>query len=260
MINYSFSMDELEYFMLIFCRVSCLIYVVPFFSMNNTPRRVRVGLSFVVTVLLYYSMPEKTVLEYDTVLGYAILVLKEAITGLLMGFACNICTTVVGFAGRIIDMETGLSMASLMDPTTRENMSITGMIYNYAITLILIITGIYEYILKALAESFTLIPVAGAVFRSDRLMDAMLKFMADYVLIAFRICLPMFAVMILLNALLGILAKVAPQMNMFAVGMQMKVLIGLTMLFLTTGMLPGISDMIYTEIKTMMVAFVEAMM
>ena len=260
MINYSFSMNELEYFMLIFCRVSCLIYVVPFFSMNNTPRRVRVILSFVVALLLYYSIPSKPVLVYDTLLGYAILVLKEAITGLLMGYACNICTTVVGFAGRVIDMETGLSMASLMDPTTRENMSISGMIYNYAVTLILIITGIYEYILKALAESFTLIPIAGAVFHTDKLLDAMLKFMADYVLIAFRICLPMFAVMLLLNALLGILAKVAPQMNMFSVGMQMKVLVGLSMLFLTTGMLPGISDMIYTEIKTMMVSFVEALM
>ena len=260
MIKYSFSMAELEYFMLIFCRVSCLVYVVPFFSMNNTPRRVRIGLSFVVAGLLYFSITEKPTLVYDTVLGYAILVLKEAITGLLMGFACNICTTVVGFAGRIIDMETGLSMASLMDPTTRENMSITGMIYNYAVTLILIITGIYEYILKALAESFILIPIAGGQFRSDRLLDAMLKFMSDYVLIAFRICLPMFAVMILLNALLGILTKVAPQMNMFSVGMQMKVLVGLIMLVMTTGMLPGISDMIYTEIKTMMVAFVEAIM
>lgn len=260
MINYSFSMDELEYFMLIFCRVSCLIYAVPFFSMNNTPRRVRVGLSFVVTLLLYYAIPNKPILVYDTILGYAILVLREVIAGLLMGFACNICTTVVGFAGRIIDMETGLSMASLMDPTTRENMSITGMIYNYAITLILIITGIYEYIIKALTESFMLIPVGGAIFHSDRLLEAMLKFMAEYILIAFRICLPMFAVMILLNALLGILAKVAPQMNMFSVGMQMKVLVGLSMLFLTTGMLPGISDLIYTEIKAMMVAFVEAMM
>ena len=260
MINYSFSMNELEYFMLIFCRVSCLIYVVPFFSMNNTPRRVRIGLSFLVSFLLYYSIANKPVLEYDTILGYATLVLKEAITGLLMGFACNMCTTVVGFAGRVIDMETGLSMASLMDPTTKENMSISGMIYNYAITLMLMITGIYEYILKALAESFILIPIARAVFRTDRLMDTMLKFMADYILIAFRICLPMFAVMILLNALLGILAKVAPQMNMFSVGMQMKVLVGLSMLFLTTGMIPGISEMIYTEIKTMMVAFVEAIM
>ena len=260
MINYSFSMNELEYFMLIFCRVSCLIYVVPFFSMNNTPRRVRIGLSFLVSFLLYYSIANKPVLEYDTILGYATLVLKEAITGLLMGFACNMCTTVVGFAGRVIDMETGLSMASLMDPTTKENMSISGMIYNYAITLMLMITGIYEYILKALAESFTLIPVAGAVFRSDRLMDAMLQFMADYILIAFRICLPMFAVMILLNALLGILAKVAPQMNMFSVGMQLKVLVGLTMLLMTTGMIPGISELIYREIKIMMVAFMEAIM
>jgi len=260
MINYSFSMDELEYFMLIFCRVSCLIYAVPFFSMNNTPRRFRVGLAFVVTLLLYYVLPQKTSLVYDTLLEYTILILREAVTGLLMGLACNICTTIVAFAGRIIDMEIGLSMASLMDPTTKENMSITGMIYNYAITLMLIITGIYEYILKALAESFTLIPIAGAVFHTDRLLDVMLNFLRDYVLIAFRICLPMFAVMILLNALLGILAKVAPQMNMFSVGMQLKILVGLSMLFVTTGMIPGISEMIYTEIKIMMVAFVEAIM
>lgn len=260
MISYSFSMKELEYFMLIFCRVSCLIYAVPFFSMNNTPRRLRVGLSFVVTLLLYYTIPEKPELAYSTLLGYATLVLREVITGLLMGFACNICTSIVGFAGRIIDMETGLSMASMMDPTTRENMSITGMIYNYATTLILIITGIYEYILKALAESFSLIPIAGAVFRSDSLLDVMLKFMADYILISFRICLPIFAVMLLLNALLGILAKVAPQMNMFAVGIQIKVLVGLSILVLTIGMLPGISNMIYNEMKSMMVAFVEAMM
>ena len=260
MINYSFSMNELEYFMLVFCRVSCLIYVVPFFSMNNTPRRVRVGLSFVVTLLLYYSMTSKAVLEYSTLWEFAILVIREVIVGLLMGWACNMCTTIVSFAGRIIDMETGLSMASLMDPTTKENMSISGMIYSYALTLMLIITGIYEYMLKALAESYILIPVGGAVFHTDKLLEVILKFMTDYIMIAFRICLPIFAVMLLLNALLGILAKVAPQMNMFSVGMQMKVLVGLSMLVLTTGMLPGISEWIYTEIKTMMVAFVEAMM
>jgi len=147
-----------------------------------------------------------------------------------------------------------------MDPTTKENMSITGVIYNYALMLLLMLTGIYEYVLKALAESFSLIPIGGAIFNSAKLLDAMLRFMADYVLIAFRICLPMFAVMILLNALLGILAKVAPQMNMFSVGMQMKVLTGLSLLMITMAMLPGISDLIYTEIKTMMVTFVEAMM
>lgn len=260
MIDYSFSMAELEYFMLIFCRVSCLVYIAPFFGMNNTPGRVKIGLSFVVSVLLYYTMGAGTIPVYDTVYGYAVLVLKEAVAGLLMGYGCNICTSVVGFAGRIIDMETGLSMASMMDPTSREDLSITGVFYRYTTMLILIISGMYQYIMKALAESFTLIPVAGAVFHSEKLLDVMLKFMADFILISFRICLPMFAVMILLNALLGILTKVAPQMNMFSVGIQMKVFVGILVLLITVGMLPQISDMIFTEMKTMMVAFVEAMM
>ena len=167
MIDLSFSMVELEYFILIFCRVSCLVYIAPFFGMNNTPGRVKIGLSFVVSILLFYTMGVQNTPLYSTELGYATLVLKEAVTGLLMGYGCNICTSIVGFAGRIIDMETGLSMASMMDPTSREDLSISGVIYRYATMLILIISGMYQYIMRALAESFTLIPVAGAVFHSE---------------------------------------------------------------------------------------------
>ena len=65
--------------------------------------------------------------------------------------------------------------------------------------------------------------------------------------------------MILLNALLGILAKVAPQMNMFAVGMQMKVLLGLLILFITVSLLPGVADFIFREMKRMIVSMIEGM-
>lgn len=259
MIEYSFSMADLEYFLLILCRVSCLIYIAPFYGTTNTPGRIKIGLSIFVAFLLYQVLPPVH-LEYSTILGYAAMVLKEALTGLLMGYGCNICITILSFSGRIIDMETGLSMASLIDPLTKEQASISGMLYQYAVMLILMITGMYQYIMKALAESFTLIPVNGAIFRPDSLMKAMVGFMTDYIFIAFRICLPIFTVMIMLNAILGILAKVAPQMNMFAVGIQLKVLTGLIVLFVTTAMLPGMSELIFTEMKTMMVAFVEAMM
>ena len=77
--------------------------------------------------------------------------------------------------------------------------------------------------------------------------------------IGFRICLPVFAAMLLLNAILGILAKIAPQMNMFAVGMQLKILVGLSVLFLTAGLLPNISNFVFTEMKRMMVSFVGGM-
>ena len=66
--------------------------------------------------------------------------------------------------------------------------------------------------------------------------------------------------MVILNAVLGVLAKVSPQLNMFAVGIQMKVLVGLSILFLSTAMLPGAADMVYTQMKTMVASFVEAMM
>ncbi len=108
MINYSFSILDLEYFLLLFTRISCFVFIAPFFSMRNTPARVRVGISFFTAALLYQALSPAEVPVYDTVLEYGIVIMKEAIVGLLIGFAANICTSIVNFAGSIADMETGL--------------------------------------------------------------------------------------------------------------------------------------------------------
>jgi len=259
MLDYTFTYTDLEYFLLILVRVTCFVYVAPFFSMSNTPRRIRVGLSIFVAVLLYQVVPHEA-LEYRTLLGYFIIVMKEAVTGLLIGFGANLCSTVVSFAGHIADMEMGLSMASMLDPATKETSTISGIYYNYMVLLMLLISGMHRYLLKALAETYTLIPVNGAIFRADELMASMAEFMSNYITIGFRICLPIFAVMIVLNAVLGILAKVSPQLNMFAVGIQMKVLVGICILFLSTAMLPDAAGFIYDQMKHMVVSFVETMM
>lgn len=259
MLDYTFSYADLEFFLLVLVRVSCFVFIAPFFSMSNTPKRVRIGLSICVAVLLYQVVPQSGV-SYDTLLGYFIIVMKEAVTGLLVGFAANLCSTIVTFAGHIADMEMGLSMASMMDPTTKENATITGVYYNYMILLMLMISGMHKYLLKALAETYLLIPVNGVVLEGDSLLAAISGFLSDYIIIGFRICLPIFAVMIILNAVLGVLAKVSPQLNMFAVGIQMKVLVGISILFLSTSMLPGAADFIYTQMKKTIVTFVEAMM
>ena len=151
-------------------------------------------------------------------------------------------------------------MANLMDPSTKQSSTISGIYYNYMVLLMLMISGMHRYLLKALAETYLLIPVNGAVFKSEELMAAMIGFMSDYIIIGFRICLPIFAVMIILNSVLGILAKVSPQLNMFAVGIQMKVLVGISILFLSTAMLPGAANFIYTQMKRAVVSFVETML
>ncbi|MCH5257938.1 MAG: flagellar biosynthetic protein FliR [Lachnospiraceae bacterium] len=258
MIDFTFTYADLEFFLLIVVRVTCFIYIAPFFSLNNTPRRVRVGLGILISYLLFVSLDHNEVV-YNTVGEYAIIVMKEAVVGLLIGWGAQLCTTVAAFAGNISDMEVGLSMVNLMDPATRQNATFSGVYYQYMFTLFLIISGMYQYLLRALIDTFTLIPINGAVFNMDSLLASMITFMSDYVMIGFRICMPIFCVILLLNCVLGVLAKVAPQMNMFAVGMQLKVLTGLSIMFLTVRMLPGAGDFIFQEMKTMITAFVEGM-
>lgn len=260
MVDLSFSLMDLEYFLLIFVRVSCFVFIAPFFSMQNTPRTVRIAVSFFTAMLLYTVLTPSAGVVYDSVVSYAVIVAKEALTGLLIGFAANICTAIVNFAGSVADMETGLSMVTLLDPATREQTTISGALYQYVIMMMLIASGMYRYLLGALADSFLLIPVNGAVIRSENLLTTLIQFLTDYIVIGFRICLPIFCAALLLNVILGVLAKVSPQMNMFAVGIQLKIMVGLAVLFLSSYMMSDAASFIFNEVKKITVSFVGGMM
>ncbi|MCR4755709.1 MAG: flagellar biosynthetic protein FliR [Lachnospiraceae bacterium] len=259
MIDYTVNMTDVEYMLCILVRISMFVYTAPFFSQRGVPRMMKLAMSLFLTGMMYTVIGDHKPLQYETVYGYAIIVLKEALVGAIVGYSAAICNSIVDFAGRIIDMESGLSMSNLMDPTTGMSGSMTGVMYQYAVTLMLIITGMHRYLITALAQTYILIPVDGAVFNSDKLLASVIKFAGDYIEIGFRICLPVFAVMLLLNAVLGIMAKVAPQMNMFAVGMQLKVLVGICILFFTASLMPTVANFIYTEMKTMIATFVNTM-
>lgn len=258
MVELSFSLVTFEYFLMILVRVASFVFIAPFFGMTNTPSRIKVGFSVFVTIILFQILP-KTTLDYQGVFGYAVIIVKEGITGLLIGFAANICNSIILLAGNMIDMEIGLSMATVFDPMTNSQVNITGNLYNYFLLMLLIVTDMHHYILNAVVDSYELIPIAGQSFDWEHLFSSFLMFMTDLFVIAFRIILPIFVVSMILNVILGIMAKVAPQMNMFAVGMQLKVLVGFLVMFLTIRLLPNISNFIFKEMKKLMVAFIEGM-
>lgn len=259
MVNLSFSLYDLEFFLLIVVRVTCFVYAAPFFNMSDTPHRVKIALGVLISVLIYNSL-EPVQVVYSTVLMYALIVIKEALTGIIIGMSAAICVSILNFAGHLVDMEIGLSMVSLFDPVSKDTVTISGTYFNYSVTLMLLISGLYQFVLSAIVQSFTLIPVNGAIFSSEKLLAAMLSFLRDYLSIGFRLCLPVFASMLLMNAILGILAKVSPQLNMFAVGIQLKILAGLGVLFLTVAMLPTASTIILSEIKVVVSNFMEALL
>jgi len=258
MLDYSFSLNTLEYFILILVRISMFVYIAPFYGMTNVPRRVKVALAIFVSMLLFSVYPESQV-EYSGIFTYSIIVVKEGITGLLIGFAANICNSIILLAGNMIDMHLGLSMAQEYDPVSKAQSSVSASLYQYLILMLLVCTNMHHYILRAIIDSFKLIPVAGTIFQWDYLLLGMIQFVTDLFVIAFRITLPVFACIMILNCVLGIMAKVSPQMNMFAVGMQLKVLLGLIVLLLTVRLLPMIADYIFTEMKTLMVYMIKGM-
>lgn len=259
MIDYTFTFEDLEFFLLVLTRISSFVFVAPFFSMSNTPRRLRAGFSLIVSVLLFNVLSDHSVPAYSTVLGYSIIVLKEAICGLLIGLGANMCMSIVQFAGKIADMEIGLSMVQLFDPVTRDGTGFMGSFYQYILILIMLITNMHYYFLRAIVETFTLIPIGEARFSSEKIVTTTIQFLTDYITVSFRLCLPIVASMLLLNSILGVLAKTAPQVNMFSVGIQIKIIVGLGILFLTMGTIPAASEFIFKEMRVMVTAMVNSM-
>ncbi len=258
MISTTFNLNTFEYFLLILVRVATFVFVAPFFGQRNVPYRVKVGVSVFMSILVFYGI-SPTMANYTTTVGYGFLVLIEGITGLLIGFMANICNSIISFAGNMIDTHVGLSMAQDFNPTLNMQITVSGELYYYFLMMLLVVTNMHQYVLKAFIDSFSVINLGAATFNIDSLLSTMVSYITDFFIIAFRITLPVFACVMILNCILGIMAKVAPQMNMFAVGIQIKVLVGFAVMFLTIFLLPDISDFIFKEMKNMIKMTIEGL-
>ena len=257
MITYNIALDQFELFILILMRIASFVFAAPFFNTANTPKRLRVGLAFFLSIIVYTLHPDMNV-EYNGLIEYAGLVVIESVVGILLGAMASFCVQIIQFAGKLVDMDIGISMAQIMDPTTKVQVGIMGNFYYYMLMLLLIVSGLHQYLVAAIIETYNVIPIGGVKFGMS-VYTTVLNFMSDYFVIGFRIELPIFAATLLLNCILAIIARVAPQMNMFVVGMQLKIFVGIFVILFTIVMLPSVSNFIYNEIQTVMASLVRGM-
>ena len=250
MINYEVALGQLELFVLILIRLASFVYAAPFFNTANVPNRFKIGFSLALSMIVYSLHPDMAV-QYDNIIDYCIIVVQELIVGILLGAVSSFAVQIIQFSGKIIDMDIGLSMAQIYDPTTRMQVGIMGNFYYYMLMLLLILSGMHRFLIEALVETYNVIPIGGVKFGAG-LYTTVIQFMSDYFVIGFRIALPVFAT-------LAILARIAPQMNMFVVGMQLKIFVGIFVIFFTISMLPAVSNIIFEEIKDLFSLLVRGM-
>jgi len=241
----SVSIGQIEFFLMILVRISAFVYTAPFFSTKNVPFRVKTGLAICIAIMVQ-SVTAYEPLIYTGVIGYALMIMKEAVAGAAMGFFANIAQYILAFVGQRMDIDIGFSMVSGFNAVSQSEATITGNFYSYAVILMLMVTNLHLLIVRAIVESFTMIPVGGATIDTE-IYKLMLVFITDYFILGFRIVLPVYAAVLLVDTILGILAKVAPQMNMFAVGIQIKIAVGIVMLYLMIRLIPYVSELIFEE-------------
>ena len=138
MVDLSFPVRELKYFLLVFARVATFVFAAPFFSQKGVPNQVKIGLSVFVAYIMYAFVQPHTYPEYSTVFGYSVIIAKEVAVGLFLGAGAQLCTSIVLFAGNIMDLNMGLSMATEYDPVSKTNSPITGNFYNYLVLYLIV--------------------------------------------------------------------------------------------------------------------------
>lgn len=230
-------------------RVACFISIAPVFGHNSLNTRMKISIAFFVSLILY-QVVDVSLPVYSDVLGYSTLVLEEALVGLLLGFVAGLSMKALAIAGEFIDREIGFSMATTFDPN-QGMVTITGELYDKIVCLVIMISNLHYYILSAAAQSFELVPVGRIVLNPDLIYTSLVQFIVQVFMIGFRIAMPVFLGATMLNVILGVLAKSSPQMNMFAIGMQLKVFVGLFLLAVCIMFVPNIANYIMERMRDM---------
>lgn len=247
--SFTISTLTLEAFLLVLVRVACFISIAPVFGHNSLNTRMKISIAFFVSLILY-QVVDVSLPVYSDVLGYSTLVVEEALVGLLLGFVAGLSMKALAIAGEFIDREIGFSMATTFDPN-QGMVTITGELYDKIVCLVIMISNLHYYILSAAAQSFELVPVGRIVLNPDLIYTSLIQFIVQVFMIGFRIAMPVFLGATMLNVILGVLAKSSPQMNMFAIGMQLKVFVGLFLLAVCIMFVPNIANYIMERMRDM---------
>ncbi|MFP4697263.1 MAG: flagellar biosynthetic protein FliR [Eubacteriales bacterium] len=238
--------SQLDVFLLIFIRMVSFISVAPLFGIKNVPVFAKIGLAFFLALIMFNITPIEGLVNNNTIFDYTYLIIKEIFVGWVIGFGAYLTFTIITLAGQLIDYQIGFTMVNVLDPLSQIQLSITGNLYYYLLLLIMLSTNMHFFLIDGLIQSFTLVPI-GKVVANVSLYHTITDFFAEYFIIAFKISTPIFAGILIVNVILGILARTVPQMNMFIIGLPLKVYVGLMILFITIRLMPSIADFIFNK-------------
>ena len=154
-----------------------LICSIAHFGRRNIPVYYKVGFSFLLAVILSFSIPVPDLREYSSLLSFILLVAKEFVIGLTLGFISYLITTSIYLAGQIIDMHIGFGMVNVFDPLTNIQIPVTANFYFIVASLMLLVIDGHHLLIYTLCDSFTLFPIGSKIVIEQSLRILLLIFL-----------------------------------------------------------------------------------
>lgn len=222
-----------------FLRVLALFTTLPVLGTRTVPLRVRIALAFFVALaaqpVLPPLAPEAAAIALDTPAA-VLLVVQQVLIGLSIGFAVRLVFAAVEFAGEIIGLQMGLNFAGFFDPVTASQSTATSRFLGTAVAWLFVVVNGHLIVIAAVVASFTAFPIGPEPFAFLRQTQPQV-WGAEVFRLGLWIALPIVAMLLFVNLVLGLISRVAAQMNIFAIGFPITVGVGLLGMLLTLPMM-----------------------
>lgn len=232
-------LQSLPVFLLIFCRITAFFVVAPVFSSKGVPTTFKIGISFFVALVVFSASGTGITVPQD--LSYILLIGREALIGLLLGFIGYMMFMAIQTAGSFIDIQIGFGIANVIDPMTGASAPILGNFkYMIALLMFLSMNG-HHHLLDAIVYSYKWVPMNNDLFLNmidGSLSEFLVRTFAQSFVLAFQMSAPLVTALFLTDVGLAFLARTAPQYNVFVIGVPLKIIIGLALLLV---LMPGLA-------------------
>lgn len=238
-------------FLLFVCRITAFFMVAPVFSFRGVPTAFKIGLALFVAFIAYIATGSGQVIPLDGM--YVLSVLRETLVGLLLGFIAYLFFSVVQIAGSFVDLQMGFGVVNVMDPMTGAQSPILGNFKFFIAVLLFLAMDGHHYFLTALFDSYRWVPLQHELFSQiyeGSISEFLVESLQTVFVLAFKMAAPLIAALFLTDVALGILARTAPQFNVFVVGIPLKIVIGfIVFLIMMTGFLVLFQELFRTLLE-----------